>query len=385
MIDKGLMEKISNKARKSVEPLIERWQKFARKVTARSAEVKAEAEAGLDEIIGMNPLDPNPISSAFSSVEARFRGLSTKADQAVEKLEEEWDEAADDLDLKEKERERVSRLWSQLLREKDRLCMKLEQDGHQVEATKGSDWARKLYDLAQQEMAKPVNCPSCGAPLEARARYATASEKCPHCGSVNEIAVGMATGYYFQGMGVHNLSQEAALPQWTAMQEAEHEFNELRHPSSEDKQKYLGAVRAHWTTYYETFTKLNPAHPRSVQESVNDKLAHYTTTVWDGGADQAEQSAVSAALQLVASGNEKGVYEFLKKNTQLDIDDLVVAVHERGDRKGAKFLLALEYELEKNMVIITITPQGVTIGSNEPFEKWRKERLHELDHDLANR
>ena len=67
----------------------QRWAAFLGKVRARLTEILEEANAGLEEIIATEVIDPGPLSAAQNEVKARLFGLREKIGPAWTKLESE--------------------------------------------------------------------------------------------------------------------------------------------------------------------------------------------------------------------------------------------------------------------------------------------------------
>jgi len=361
-----MLSKLSPETKAVVEPFVNRYETFEGKVAGRAAEVEQEAGEGLDELIQMNPLDPNAISAGFNAVKNRFDGLGTKVEQAMEKLEEEWEEATGDLDLEGEELSALYGTWYGMVN-KSRLFMnRLEHWHEKVEAKKNADWARILYKLAEEECQKPRACPSCGAPIDIDIKHAHSAIRCPHCDSVNEMDIGMATGLYYQGNGVHSLAHEKVLDKWMGIHDAEYRFNEFRHPTNEDRARHLDAARTYWTAYYQEFQKLHPGFKQTIEEAVAGRMGFYDQ--YDNPDDQQQRAYYSQLLGLVASGDLGAVRDHMEGFD--DRDEVPSAVLEHGDREGTVLTLQALYELD---------------DEDEDRDEWIMEKLKDLDEELANR
>jgi len=362
-----MLNELSGDARAAAAPLVERWNAFKGKVSQRADDVVAEGDEGLDEIIGADPLNPSSISTALSALESRFHGLGEKVSEAEQTIESDWDEACDDFD-DEGDQRVLRRLWSGIVNESRALQRDIEGKKELISIKKNADWARVLQQLAEREWAQPRACGECDAEIRVPIVHATSSVTCGHCNAVNSIEVGMATGMYFQGNGVHSLAAEASRAQWQAESQAEHDLNELRHPTTADRQRYHDAAKARWSAYYTAFKSLHPGHTPTLEESVSAKLAHYTA--WDFTSENRERDFFGEVIGLAAARNREGLLGAIQSGKNVDLDDCVCAVHERGDRDGAVLLLDIQHQLE---------------DEDEPKQEWIAEKLAELDEDLANR
>ncbi|MBI5548662.1 MAG: hypothetical protein HY901_32675 [Deltaproteobacteria bacterium] len=259
-------------ARGAVEPVANRWSGFAAKVRGRAREVTEEAEAGLDEVVAADPVHVNAIATAFSAVKSRFQGLQAKVSEAEEKLSIDWDEAVGQADLDDKDVERVGSLWTRIVDDSRALQRELERDGELICIKKNADWARQLQRLAQKEWQKPRLCGGCKAELVVTQRHGASSVTCRFCGAVNDVTLGAATGLFYQGSGVDSLAAEASREEWIAQLDAERRFSDLREPTPADRDRYLDAVRAYWTTYYRFVARLNPGFNRTVEQAVAARM-----------------------------------------------------------------------------------------------------------------
>ncbi len=382
-IDKNQLNELSPQRIAPFAALVDRYNTFEGKILARVEEIRAEAVAGIQEIVAANPVDSGAISAGFTAVTSRFHQLGNKIDQSVEKLEEEWSVKADDDGLKDRERRRLDVVWSQLVRDSRALRARLEREGARLEIQGGAHWSRTLYNLMQQEYGQPVNCPRCAGPLPVMLRFQTANETCPHCGSVNEIMAKMGTALYF-GSGLHYLAQEAALAEEEAMLQAEERYQWLRHPTKADHEAYLATVEAYWTKYYTTIVSMHPAPVRTVQQSVADKMIHYRNNVWNDNVDDRERQEKDRLLQAARSGDVNG-FIAAAKGLQMDMDEARIALYEHGMTDFLAVLLAVNFERKHQTTILQAGPGGVTFARNPEFEQWKAKKLADLEHQLATR
>lgn len=381
-IDKNLLQEIAPQRAQAFIALVDRYVTFEGKILSRVEEIRQEA-AGIQELIDSNPLDSGAISAGFTSITSRFHQLGNKVDQAVEKLDSEWSEKADDDGLKDKEHRKLSVVWTQLLNDSRALRNRLEREGNTLEIHAGGYWARVLYNLMQSEYGQPTNCPRCAGPMPVMLRFQSANETCPHCGSVNEIMPKMGTALYF-GSGLHYLGQEASLAEYDAMNAAEEKYQWFRHPTQADHQVFLRAAEAYWTKYYNTIVSMHPAPVRTVQQSVADKMIHYTNNVWNDNADDRERQEKEQLLALAHAGDAAG-FITAAKALQMDLDEARLALYEHGMMDFLGVLLAVNYERKHKTSIVQVTAGGISFARNADFEEWRTKKLRDLEHDLAIR
>jgi hypothetical protein len=176
----------------------------------------------------------------------------------------------------------------------------------------------------------------------------------------------MATGLFYQGLGVHSLSQEAALDLWAAQHDAERDYNDWRHPTDDDRKAYLDQVRTYWTAYYEATMKFHPGYPRTIEESVNDKMSHFDA--YDNEQDKKDRAFYGQLLRLAKAGDQAGLKAHMQQAE--DLDECPSAIHEHGDRDGTVLALRIQYELE---------------DEDEDQQEWIQEKLKDLDEALATR
>ncbi|MFT3712303.1 MAG: hypothetical protein QM817_32050 [Archangium sp.] len=157
---------------------VERWQGFLDKVRARFKEVLTEADAGLDELIATEVIDPGPVAAATNEVKGRLFGLRDKIGPAWTKLEAEIGEAQRDLE--------------DLGRELETEILKAADEFDDIVRKKQ---LARLEELAKEELAARVlKCTRCGAQLpEPAVLHRTENVTCTHCQAVNTVRPGPAT------------------------------------------------------------------------------------------------------------------------------------------------------------------------------------------------
>jgi hypothetical protein len=154
----------------------ERWATFLGKVRTRLQEILEEADAGLDEIIATEVLDPGPYSSAVNEVKARLFALEDKIDPAWKKLEAE------------------TRLDSDLEDQGRALGSEILQAAEDFDERTQKKYRARLWELAQEELkTRKLNCSKCAAPLpEPEVKHRVENVTCPHCQAVNTVRPSLA-------------------------------------------------------------------------------------------------------------------------------------------------------------------------------------------------
>ncbi len=256
------------------KPLADRWEAFLGKVKARMIEVLAEADAGFDEVMEIDVVDPAAMSGASSAVQARVRGIATKIGEAWKKIETELEDIMDKVD------ERTLReLTAMRERESDRareVAWEMDLEGRIMIARKEAKAARLLGERAQKEMAEPRPCPKCGGELTVTVKHAPSSVTCRFCRAVTSVVTGMATGMYYQGAAMHQIGHDAALEQWVAMEREERRYKGTREPSAADLQRYENATVAYWRRYTESIGRLHPDwDAATVDAQLRGKMGHF--------------------------------------------------------------------------------------------------------------
>jgi hypothetical protein len=209
----------------------ERWTAFLEKVNARADEVLAEANAGFDELIAMEVLDPVPLSSALSEFHARMLGLEKKIDESWEKLGLEDD----------------------ALRKLGRAAQaRIARASKVLQVQKQAKAAHAIWALAEQEMAAAktgTRCSQCGAPITPTVFHEASNVTCAHCKAVSVVRPGMATLMFFQGICLHALGEEASLAASLELEAADQQYQRLRRKRRADVQAWVQAHRAYWLVY----------------------------------------------------------------------------------------------------------------------------------------
>jgi hypothetical protein len=152
----------------------QRWSIFLGKVRARLQEILAEADAGLDEIIATEVIDPGPVSAAQNEVKGRLFGLREKIGPAWTKLEAELPGELED---------QGRALESEIL-----AAIEVFEEETQKK------YRARLTELAQAELKdRKLACSKCGASLpEPAVKHRVENVTCAHCQAINTVRPGLA-------------------------------------------------------------------------------------------------------------------------------------------------------------------------------------------------
>lgn len=340
-----LMAQTRPGTKKVVEPFIQRWMAYVQKLCQRQAEVLAEANQGITEMIAANPLDQVPITGAFSAVTARFQNIRRKVDRAREKLFDEMSPALDEIEIQEGQEElAVHQIKEIILRQASDLMQDIEKQWIMMQTRKGAEWARAMYPLAAREAEQPQPCPNCAAQIQMGVMYASVNITCPYCKSVVTMQPGLAASLYYQGLGVHSLADEQTLDIWSGLNDLEYEYGKKRVPTDMDRQQYIEATRRYWTEYYGAVRKLNPQYNRTVEEAVSAKLMHF-----DQGqtVDDKQNQHLYGKVHQAGKARDSNALLQLASSSGFSWDDAVRVMLEHGDRDGAVFVLRHYHKAEQ--------------------------------------
>lgn len=348
-----------------------KWEGFVGKVNQRVNDVVSEADAGINQLIAQNATDPGPMGAAMNAVQARFHGLDQKVDESWEKIEEEWAPLEDMDEWNEQDYDGLQVIMSGMRRQYDQLRDHIEMTYHLLEGRKQADWARQLNQLVIQEYQRGVACSQCGSPFQNPTYWASSTITCPSCGSVNNVSPGMASGLFYQGLGIHALSQEAALEEWKAERQAERAFNKFRNPTDADFQQYLQAGRNYWTRYYQESQRLHPGFAQafgSIEAAVEAKMAHYTQ--WVQPLEQTQRAFYGQLVNAAATNDPASIKAVLgRRPDSIDLDDCAMSLVEHQQLQGAKVVLTVKHAED---------------NEDEPVGRWVAEQIRDIQNTLKD-
>ncbi len=350
-----------------VNEVVQKWDGFLGKVNARVNEVIAEAEAGIDQLMEQHAQDYGPMGAAFTAIQTRFHGLDRKVDDAYSKVSEEIDELTELDDLTSEE-------WALISGARDSMSEKCRQmrdhidlSHYTIEMKKSADWARRLQQIAQEEIARGVPCSQCGAKISIENLTTSTQQKCASCGAVNEVTPGMAAASFYHGNGAHALAQEQVWNLWLAERNAERELKDKRHATAYDQWVYHKAAHDYWTAYYQAGVAVYPGFTKDVAAAVEAKMKHYTA--WDQEVDKQKRDLLGKLVEASANGDVNTVNQIVGSLPHfLSLDDCIECLVERKHYPAAKHLFGIKYTQD---------------GEDDPKEQWIARELEEMKRFLA--
>lgn len=353
-----------------IEAIEARWETFAAKVRTRVEEVLGEADAGFDELIATEVLDPAPLASALTEFRSRMLGLGRKVDEAWEKLDRDLDAAMDSAEGPGVAA--VAKLRDDLLRRVGALREHITVAEEEMSVRKSAAGARALGEKAKAEMERlngGRKCSACGGPIRPDVLHEPTTVVCGHCKAVNSVHPGPATALFFGGGAAHSLAQEACLKEAAALRSAEKRYRGYRHPTDADAKRYLDVALSYWRAYAKAFLgMMSEGAPEQVEATAKAKLGPLRAMLKDGALARA---VLTRALAAASAGDAAGVQGALEdEECRTSLAELVEAAHEHADRPATDLLLSLQHHEE---------------AADEPVARWKAERLRELDRELKGR
>ncbi|MBN2723182.1 MAG: zinc ribbon domain-containing protein [Deltaproteobacteria bacterium] len=374
-----LIEQLGQQSGEKLIPLVERYNSFKGKILSRVDEIKDEVNQGIGELIDNYPYDYGAVSAGFSAVKGRFSALSTKVENGVEKLEQEWEDIQDNLKVKSSENSIIYKLWWKLYDDSRNVMDNIEKMSETLEIRNGGKWADILRKKMLEEKDIPVNCPQCGGALETKIRYQNLNETCPHCGSLNEIKPTLASAAWFNA-GIINHARNMTIDGYFRMKKAEDDFHKFRFPALRDQKNRNAIIRQYWKDYYTVLNDEHPAPVRTVEEHTDAKLVHYESNVWDDGAEKRELEDVEKLLQLAAIRDIQ-VLNHISSSDHFDFDEAIHAAFEHDEGAAVDFLLSLKWKKKTKEDVLS--PDG-SFSKGTEFAKWREKRLAKLRKEINN-
>ncbi len=328
-----------------LQPIVQRWDGFVVKVQQRIDEATQEADQGLDQLIAQYATDHGPMGAAFSALQARFHGLGQKIDEAYEKVDQEVDQIADRDDLESADHELIGSTRDTLIAKRRALRDDLELRHATLEMKKNADWARRLRQIAQQELERPVACSHCGAPLAVADPSKASQVRCGACQAVNDVMPGTAAALFYQGLGAHALASETAWPQWLAQREADARCKAFRHATAYDFWLTLEAAKAYWTAYYQAGLAIYPGFAADVplEQAVAAKMKHYTA--YKQPIDQQKEEILGSVVEASAKGDAATMQRIVGALPHfVSLDDCLECLVERQHFPAAQFLFGIKFD-----------------------------------------
>jgi hypothetical protein len=348
--------------KQQADAIAAKWDGFLGKVQGRVQEVIDEANQGLDQLIAQHAKDHGPMGAAFSAIQARFRGLGTKVDEAWSKIDSELDEVRDQDDLAADDYAYVSDVFDRMCDKHRKMNDDLDLHHYTIEMKKNADWARRLRDIAMEELQRPVPCSQCGQPLQAQSFHQSTQIQCPASHSLNDIMPGSAAAMFYQGLGAHSLAAEASWNAWLAERAAKDKLDKFRHPTEYDRWVYHQAARTYWTEYYQRGLEVYPAFTKDVGAAVEAKMKHYSA--WDQPVDAQKRELLGRIID-ASSKNDAGTLQQIVSSLPhfISLDDCIECLVERKHFPAAEFLFGIKHQRDQE---------------DEPKARWVAKELAEM-------
>ncbi len=339
-----------------------KWDGFLAKVGGRVQEVTVEANEGLDQLIAQHAKDHGPMGAAFSALQARFRGLSDKVDEAWSKIDAELDEVRDQDDLGAEAYSYINDVFDSMIAKHRKMNDDIELSHYTIEMKKNADWARHLREIALSELARPIPCSQCGQPLRVEGFAQASQVQCPACSSLNDVMPGSAAALFYQGLGAHALAQEASWGLWLAEREAKRAMDAFRHATEYDRWVYHQAARTYWTHYYQEGLKVYPAFTKDIGAAVEAKMKHYTA--WDQPIDAQKRELLGRVVDASSKNDSATMQQIVSSLPHfMRIDDCIECLVERKHFPAAEFLFGIKHAQDRE---------------DEPKARWVARELAEM-------
>lgn len=311
--------------------LEQRWQTFLGKVRTRVGEIEQEAQQAYRDVTAADAVDSTGLSGVSSAITARLIALRARVNDQFGTIDSE-------LDKIELDDSKMGGYWrGQQIAAKSALLREIERRQEALTVWGEAYWARALGEVARQEMGAPLACSQCGAgiqrPTSGTAVFQATNIQCPHCGAMTTAQPGTATALFFGGTGAHLLAKEVALPEWNKMQDAEDEWNRLRHRTHADAQRWEGEQVAYWRAFGNAMTQWHAGwNAETVENEIRGKLSVWRQTT--AVQDQEERGKIGSGLAAVATGEAPHVAAWVQRQADKDTstEELMWAALERGWR-----------------------------------------------------
>ena len=338
-------------------PIAQRWAVFLDKVRGRLREIFAEADGAYRDVFAVDVIDGTAMSGVSSALKARLQQLSSKVEDSWSKIDEEIDQAGEDLDGNV-----VARFSATQRRLGEALRREIDHQTEDFIVRHEAERERQVAARAAEEAKVPLPCGRCGAALTRPIHHTPVNITCAHCGSVTTATPGSASAQY----GAIARAFEAALPQWHALQDAEDAWHLLRHKTEDDLRRFEAATRAYWTAFAAARGNFEPGWTaKEVQGEIVGKMGHFET--YTAKSDQGPRAQMTAAIAAACAGDAAGVQAFLADG---DADDLLYALAERNLWDQVRWALPYAHAVS---------------DPDEPLGDWGNEKLQELAQDVFTR
>lgn len=311
----------------SLAPFHARWKAFVEKIRARVREIEAEAIAGYREVIAIDVVDGTGVTGVTNALRARLIALERKVDDAYDKLDKEME----DVDVDGEDPQLVRRLHATMLSEKAALAREVERMTETIVVYGEAEAARALHARALEEAQAPLPCGNCNAPLQRPSWHETVNVQCPSCRAVTTSTPGTAGMMFAKGAGAIALAFEAALGAWYARQDAETQWQRLRHKTLDDLARWEAANRNYWQKFAEGMARNHPGWTaQTVEDEVRGKMSQFMEH--EAKQDRAVRENLQAGFAAVGTSDPAQLHAWLGRQRDGDSarGELIEAFVERG-------------------------------------------------------
>ncbi len=254
------------------QQFVQGWYGFLQQNTVQVQQLLQEADGACQQILGSGPPDPMAIQNAINGVGQRIKELqarigTTWAEQILAQLMGSRDN-----------REPIE----QGLQHWDSASQWIQESWERLRCHWLAEGLRHFWPHVQQEMAFPLPCSRCGAPVQPQTRHRVDSVTCATCGNVNTTQPGPKTGLFYS-MAPDVWGEAAALDlrleidHFRRQVEAQARKNqalqgERGEEPADSLERWESMERAYWTRYYEAKATLLPSSPDEQKQMVDSKL-----------------------------------------------------------------------------------------------------------------
>ncbi len=257
------------------QALITRWETFLSRLEQRHAELRTEADGGMqgmvDEVLAADEVDTRAVFNALEGLESRLNNLPDKADKA-------WEDEAEDLvgalnedfdgkpDLHDMAHDRL-----------DDCKMRMTEEWERFKARWGAHLFRTMWPKVDAGLREPADCTQCGSNLGQLDRRFPQRAQCGSCGAVNQVLVPTNVATY-RSQAPHQFAQEASI-------ELRFQIERARVAADRDRRardwgpepiasldQWEAMERRYWETYAKVVTETGWQQPEKAGELVESRM-----------------------------------------------------------------------------------------------------------------
>jgi hypothetical protein len=231
------------------QQIIERWDTFLSKIKERANEMFTQANQGTDYFIPQLLFDNNAIGNAWTGIKSQIFELSTKMNDAWQKMRTLFDDAGakdNEIDLE--------------YHKKVKLDIQIQWDYEKFRTIALGKAARHIMTNVKAHIneSKEHRCTQCGSPFNVNIYSVRAKNiKCDSCGSVNTFKpddriVAMETWVLVP------LADEYVLTEKETEFKMDWELREKRNVSEQQIKQMVAVKKATVSKYYQFLSENNP-------------------------------------------------------------------------------------------------------------------------------